>query len=584
MPASRDPQTESTPAARPKAPASRAATPSDFAGLGLPAELVKVLAGLGYEEPTAVQRETIPPLSAGGDLLVQAATGTGTPAAFALPILVRLGAEPAGRKHPTRALVLVPTRELAIQVAEALHRYARGSTLSVVPVYGGAAMVQQLRALQRGADIVVATPGRALDHLNRGTLALDELQVLVLDEADEMLDLGFAEDLDLIVAATPESRQTTLFSATMPPRIESVAKRYLRDAQRLTVAKEQTAPGELPRVRQIAYLARRDQKPDVLGRVLDVEGPESALVFCRTRMEVDRLVELLNARGYRAEALHGGMQQRQRDGVMARFRAAKTELLVATDVAARGLDIKQLSHVVNYDLPTSVEAYVHRIGRTGRAGRDGVAISLVDPRERRLLQITERHTRQKIELAAIPSVADLHARRLSKLREAVRERLLAGELDDVRGVVDQLAEEFELRDIAAAGLRLAQVATGGERDADEREIEPVADTRRDFPPDEARGARVGPARGRKARGGGTPSTHVRLQVGAGRSGGIRPGDLVGAICNETDVPPKDLGAIEIELRSSFIDVPAERADEIIAALEGTTLRGKRVRVRRRPEG
>jgi ATP-dependent RNA helicase DeaD len=403
------------------------AGPAGFAALGLSEPLVKAVTALGYEEPTAVQRETIPAMLRGGDLLVQAATGTGKTAAFALPILQRLAGLPAAR-HATRALVLVPTRELAIQVAEAVHRYSRGSSLHVVPVYGGAPLPVQVRALQRGADIVVATPGRALDHLRRGTLELDGLLVLVLDEADEMLDMGFAEELDAILLATPESRQTTLFSATMPARIASIARRHLRDAARVTVAGERTAAGRLPRVRQVAYIARRDQKADVLGRVLDLEAPESAIVFCRTRLEVDALVESLESRGFRAVALHGGFAQRQRDAVMARFRAAKADLLIATDVAARGLDIRQLSHVVNYDLPASADAYVHRIGRTGRAGREGTAITLVEPREARHLRSIEALTRQKIEVAPIPSVADLRARRLAATRESLRERLLEGKL------------------------------------------------------------------------------------------------------------------------------------------------------------
>ncbi len=263
-------------------------------------------------------------------------------------------------------------------------------------------MSMQIRALGRGADIVVATPGRALDHLRRRTLDLEGLRVLVLDEADEMLDMGFAEDLDAILEATPAGRQTALFSATIPPRILSIAHKHLRDPQRITIAREKTVAGRLPRVRQLAYVVGRAQKPAALQRVLDMESPSSALVFCRTRLEVDTLVETLNAHGYRAEALHGGMQQRQRDSVMNRFRAAKADLLIATDVAARGLDIEQLSHVFNYDLPSAAEDYVHRIGRTGRAGREGTAITLVEPREHRLLRMIEHFTKQKIEVGPYP--------------------------------------------------------------------------------------------------------------------------------------------------------------------------------------
>jgi len=332
-------------------PSSRAASSRDgFPALGLNEQLIATLAALGYEEPTPVQRETIPLMLTGRDLLAQAATGTGKTAAFALPMIQMIATDLKGPRR-TSAIVLVPTRELAMQVAEAIHRYARGTGISVVPLYGGSSMQQQIRALDRGADVVVATPGRALDHIRRQTLTLDALRVLVLDEADEMLDMGFADDIDTILDETPETRQTTLFSATMPARILKIAERHLKKPQRVTIAREKTAAGKMPRVRQIAYLVRRDQKPAALDRILDMESPASAIVFCRTRLEVDTLADTLNAHGYRAEALHGGMEQRQRDAVMNRVRAGKTDLLIATDVAARGLDIEQITHIVNYDVP-----------------------------------------------------------------------------------------------------------------------------------------------------------------------------------------------------------------------------------------
>jgi ATP-dependent RNA helicase DeaD len=557
-----------------------------FAGLGVADSLVATVTSLGYEEPTPVQRETIPVMLAGRDLLAQAATGTGKTAAFALPLIQRLVEEPKG-KHRTRGLVLVPTRELAMQVAESLHKYARGTTLNVVPVYGGASMLQQTRAFERGADIVVATPGRALDHLRRNTLKLDALSVLVLDEADEMLDMGFAEDIDTILKSTPTTRQTTLFSATLPSRILSIAQKHLKDPQRISVAHEKTAAGKLPRVRQVAYLVHRSQKPEVLGRVLDVESPTSAIVFCRTRLDVDTLVERLNAHGYRAEALHGGMQQRQRDQVMSRFRAAKADLLVATDVAARGLDIKHLSHVVNYDLPASSDDYVHRIGRTGRAGREGTAITLADPREQRLLRSIEQVTKQKIEIAAVPTLSDLRARRLESTRAALREKLIAGDLDDVRSVVESLAAEFSVNDIAAAAVKLAHAATAGDRE--ERELPPAPAA----PP----ATRSGPARFsggkrtvRPERAAAPPRREqtpradvVRVFIGAGRQAGIRPGDLVGAITGETGISSQELGAIEIADRFSLVDVPGALADQIVEAMKKTTLRGQKVAVRRSRE-
>ncbi len=433
----------------------------------------------------------------------------------------------------------------------------------------------------------MATPGRALDHIKRGTLKLDHLRVLVLDEADEMLDMGFAEDLDAILEATPKTRQTALFSATMPARILSIAERHLRNPARVTIAREKTAAGKLPRVRQIAYIVPRAHKPAALDRVLEMEDPTSALVFCRTRLEVETLVETLNAHGHRAEALHGGMEQRQRDRVMQMFRAAKVELLVATDVAARGLDIEHLSHVVNYDVPASAEAYVHRIGRTGRAGRAGTAITLAEPREHRLLRAIESFTKQKIDVATVPTVADLRARRLDITRASLREQLLAGELDDVRVVVESLAQEFDIVDIAAAAVKLAHAAEAGA--AADEDI-PAALPHQERPHRAAGspkrfsgGAVIGaagegrPERARQQR----PAMEnaVRLFIGAGREAGIRPGDLVGAITGEAGIDSRDLGAIEIADRFSLIEVPESRADEIMAALRATTLRGRKVSVR-----
>src|SRR6195952_2284361 len=431
------------------------AEPNDgFNTLGLDAKIVAALTGLGYEEPTPIQREAIPPLIEGRDLLGQAATGTGKTAAFALPVLQRL---PGGRTAtPPSALVLVPTRELAVQVSEALHRYGRELGARVLPVYGGAPIVRQLRSLESGVDVVVATPGRALDLVNRGALKLGAVGTVVLDEADEMLDMGFAEDLEAILDETPEQRQTGLFSATMPRRLDSLARRHLNDPVRINIGRERTQPGEAPRVRQTAYVVPRAAKPAALGRILDVEAPAAAIVFCRTREEGDSLTETLNGRGYRAEALHGGMSQEQRDRVMGRLRAGTADLLVATDVAARGLDIEQLTHVVNYDVPSAPEAYVHRIGRVGRAGREGVAITLAEPREHRQLKTIEKVAGSPISVQKVPTVADLRARRLELTRAALRETLLTesddGGLDRFRVVVETLSDEFDLFEVALAAV------------------------------------------------------------------------------------------------------------------------------------
>jgi len=562
-------------------PDKESASPQPFAALGVAPELVTTLTALGYEEPTPIQREAIPPLLAGRDLFGQAATGTGKTAAFALPLLqLTVSGEPRPN-HPS-ALVLVPTRELAMQVAEAIHRYGREKHATVLPVYGGQPIGQQLRVLQRGVAIVVATPGRALDHLERGSLSLDAVRFVVLDEADEMLDMGFAEDIEAILRAVPGPHQTALFSATLPPRIVAIAKQHLRDPVRIAIARERLQAGEVPKVRQVAYVVPPAHKHAALGRVLDMEQPTSAIVFCRTRLEVDELCEAMNARGYRAEALHGGFAQEQRDRVMKRFRGGQTDLLVATDVAARGLDIEQVSHVVNYGMPSDPDDYVHRIGRTGRAGREGVAISFLAPRERRLLKNIQFATGQEIALENLPTVADLHHRRFELTRASVREATLAGELDPFRAIVEELASELDPLDVAAAAVKLVHEASHAAARSEEQDIELVPPPRRERPEHGAKPA-WGKQRGsRRERHGpreeGTET--ARIFIGAGRLDSMRPGDLVGAIANEAGLPGDAIGAIRITDRFSLVDVPADRAEDVIRALRGTTLRGKRVTVRR----
>ncbi|MBB3082457.1 DEAD/DEAH box helicase [Geodermatophilus sabuli] len=548
-----------------------------FADLRLRPELLAALTGLGYEEPTPIQREAIPPLIEGRDLQGQAATGTGKTAAYALPLLERLPADRRGTEP--LALVLVPTRELAIQVSEALYRYGRALGARVVPVYGGQPIGRQLRALDDGVDVVVATPGRALDHVQRSTLRLGAVATVVLDEADEMLDMGFAEDLEAILDETPESRQTVLFSATMPRRLDALARRYLRDPMRIQVARERPASGQAPRVRQTAYVVPRASKPAALGRVLDVEAPTAAIVFCRTRDEVDQLTETLNGRGYRAEPLHGGMSQEQRDRVMGRLRAGTADLLVATDVAARGLDIGQLTHVVNYDVPSAPETYVHRIGRVGRAGREGVAITLVEPRGHRMLKTIERTAGAPIRVEKLPTVADLRARRLELTRAALRESLLEDDLEHFRVVVETLTDEFDVMEVALAAVKLAHEAGGGTDD--DEDIPDVAlrpDPRDPGRPGGGRDDRRGRGDDRGRGGAGGPVT--RLFVGLGREAGIRPGDLVGAITGEAGLRGREIGAIEIAQRFSVVEVPAPAADQVIAALRQATIKGRRAVVRR----
>ncbi|MDK3255256.1 DEAD/DEAH box helicase [Blastococcus capsensis] len=552
----------------------RATGHATFEGLGLRPELLQALTTLGYEEPTPIQQEAIPPLAEGRDLLGQAATGTGKTAAFSLPVLQRMTAHRTER--PPVALVLVPTRELAVQVSEALHRYGRDLGARVLPVYGGAPIVRQLRSLESGVDVVVATPGRALDLLNRGALHLGEIATVVLDEADEMLDMGFAEDLEAILDETPEQRQTVLFSATMPRRLDALARRHLADPVRITIARETAQPGEAPRIRQTAYVVPRSAKPAALGRILDVEAPTAAIVFCRTREEVDSLTETLNGRGYRAEALHGGMSQEQRDRVMGRLRGGTADLLVATDVAARGLDIEQLTHVVNYDVPSAPESYVHRIGRVGRAGREGVAITLAEPREHRMLKTIERVAGAPITVEKVPTVADLRARRLDLTRGALRESLLTDDLDRFRVVVETLTDEFDLVEVALAAVKLAHEAAGPVDDDEEIpqvSFRPERDGGR--APAGRGGDRRPPARARSAGGAAT-----RLFVGVGRDAGIRPGDLVGAITGETGLTGRDVGSIEIHQRFALVEVPESAADEVVQALRATMIKGRKAQIRR----
>ncbi|MDA0739635.1 MAG: DEAD/DEAH box helicase [Nitrospirae bacterium] len=559
---------------------------SGFASLGLETQLLTTLGKLGYEEPTPIQQEAIPPLLAGRDLIGRAATGTGKTAAFTLPLLQRL-AHSTRQQNPF-ALILVPTRELAIQVSEAVHRYGKEQGIAVLAVYGGAAIRPQLIALKRGVEVVVATPGRALDHIRRKSLQLKDLQIVILDEADEMLNMGFAEDLDAILQQTPKTRQTALFSATMPPRIASIAKRHLRDAVDIHIVKEPVKAGVAPQVHQTGYLVSRANKVGALVRILDMGTPTSALVFCRTRIEVDELISTLNGRGYRSEGIHGGLNQAQRDRVMASFRSGKTNLLVATDVAARGLDISHVSHVLNYDVPSSPEAYVHRIGRTGRAGRSGHAITLVEPREQWLLKNIERLTKSKIEMATLPTVADLQAKRLEGIGTAIQEILTANKFERFRKVVNTLTENFDPADVAAAAMQLAYGSKTGDRK--EEEI-PVI---RDRAPESSQRTRVSRqelherprsakprAKASKPGGdrGGPSVPMTTLNFSAGREAGIGPGDLVGAIANEAGLPSSMIGPIKIGDQFSLVKVPTELARDIMKALGRTRIKGKKVSIR-----
>ncbi|MCS6887533.1 MAG: DEAD/DEAH box helicase [Chloroflexus sp.] len=536
-----------------------------FAALGLSDALIATLSGLGYDEPTPIQAQAIPLLLAGRDVIAQAQTGTGKTAAFALPIIERVTDD-----HAVQALVLAPTRELAVQVAEAIHRYGRHRALRVLPIYGGQPIERQLRGLAQGAQVVVGTPGRVLDHLRRGSLRFDHLRMVVLDEADEMLDMGFAEELEAILQLAPAERQTALFSATLPPAVQNLTLRYTRQPVRVSIAAEQLAA---PRIRQIYYEVLARDKLDALCRVLDAEMPQLAIVFCRTRQEADDIGERLQGRGYAAESLHGDLSQAVRDRVMRRFREGQLDVLVATDVAARGLDIAEVSHVINYDVPTDPESYVHRIGRTGRAGRDGVAITFITPRERRMLQTIERVTRTRIERCRMPTLADVAARRRAALRDQLREAMAAPGLESYAALVDELAGEHDVRALAAAAIKLLLNETEAEQVDTITHLEPAR-------PERAERAERAPRAKRSAvdeRLSRAEQGMARIQINLGRNDQVRPADIVGAIANEAGVPGRNIGAIEVRARASFVEVPRRAARQVVQALNRTTLRGQRVR-------
>jgi len=531
-----------------------------FKALGLSENTLKAISELGYEEPTPIQSQTIRSLSQGDDVIAQAQTGTGKTAAFALPIIEKL--DP--KLRTPQALVLTPTRELAVQVAEAFQSYTKYQKVSVLPVYGGQPIDRQLRALERGVQIVVGTPGRILDHLRRKTVKFDGVRTVVLDEADEMLNMGFIEDIEAILKETPENRQTALFSATMPAPIANLARRYMHDPQRITVAAGQVT---VPQIRQIYYEVGKRDKFEMLTRILDYEVPTSAIVFCRTKLEVDNVGQRLIARAYAAEALHGDLNQANRDRVMGRFRSGQTELLIATDVAARGLDVEQVSLVINYDLPLEPEAYVHRIGRTGRAGRTGSAISLVTPRERRLWQSIQQTTGTQIQRMQLPSIGDVITRRRERFKESIREAIADEGLEPYLIMAEEMGEEYSPTDLAAAAFKLLMGALPEETNdllAEPDVYEPYPKKRA---PDKKykHGKEPPPERGM-----------TRLYLDIGREDRVRPGDIVGAIANEADIPGRAIGAIEIFDRFSLVDVPSNQAQQVIKALKKTMIRNQKI--------
>ncbi|ACL71201.1 DEAD/DEAH box helicase domain protein [Thioalkalivibrio sulfidiphilus HL-EbGr7] len=555
-------------------------TVAGFDALGLNPAVLKALTDTGYEAPTPIQAEGIPPLLAGRDLLGQAQTGTGKTAAFALPALSRLDL----KDNRTQVLVLAPTRELAIQVAEAFQTYARHLPgFHVLPIYGGQPYGIQLKQLSRGAQVVVGTPGRVMDHMRRGTLKLDALRTLVLDEADEMLRMGFIDDVEWILEQTPASRQVALFSATMPEVIRRVAHTHLKEPAEVRI---RSATTTATTIRQRYWRVSGLHKLDALTRLLETEPFDAMLIFVRTKTETVELAERLTARGHACEALNGDIPQNQRERVVERLKKGQLDILVATDVVARGLDVERISHVLNYDIPHDTESYVHRIGRTGRAGRTGEAILFVAPREQRMLKAIERATRQPIEPMHMPTAGDVNAQRIARFKERINEALGSDDLEPFLELVTDYQQETgaEPLEIAAALARLAQ----GKEPLllDERAPPPP---RAEFMPRPERDTgRAEKPRPRKSGAHseaplplkGQPDVAMeRFVVDVGHAHGLKPGNLVGAIANEAGLDSQYIGHIDIGDETTTVDLPADMPRPLLKHLQGVWVCGRKLGLR-----
>ncbi len=542
---------------------------ASFAELGLSEPVLRALAAVGYEAPSPIQAATIPALLAGTDVLGQAQTGTGKTAAFALPILSRLDL----RQRDPQALVLVPTRELAIQVAEAFKKYAAELPgFHVLPIYGGQSYTPQLQALKRGTHVIVGTPGRVMDHLERGALTLQGVRYVVLDEADEMLAMGFVDAMNSILGKVPAERQVALFSATMAPAIKRIAQAHLRAPREITIRGRTSTAAN---TRQRYWLVSGLHKLDALTRILEVLTFDGMLVFARTKLATVDLADRLEARGFATAALNGDMQQAERERTITQFKGGQIDILVATDVAARGLDVERISHVVNFDVPYDTESYIHRIGRTGRAGRSGEAILFIAPRERNMLHLIERATRQPIEPMDLPTIADVNATRVAKFKRRVVELMEKGVADVYRGVVEELVRDAgaELGDVAAALAAIAQGKT------------PllIGESPKSAAPDESRGPREthktrderppdgrGPSRPRSGRF--APQDTYRLEVG--RLHGVQAGNIVGAIANEAGLDGSEINGIKVREDHTLVRLPAGMPAQVLARLAGVKVRGR----------
>ncbi len=525
---------------------SESSAPLRFDELGLDPKVERVLKDVGYETPSPIQAEAIPPLLAGKHVVGLAQTGTGKTAAFALPILSRIDMSQAS----PQVLVLAPTRELALQVSEAFGRYAAHlKGLHVLPVYGGQGYGVQLSALRRGVHVVVGTPGRVMDHLEKGTLDLSQLRFVVLDEADEMLNMGFAEDVETILQGTPDDKQLALFSATIPPRIRRIIKKYAPGATEITVKSTSSAATN---VKQRYLKVAHPQKLDALTRILEVENFDGMIVFVRTKQATEGLAERLRARGFAAAAINGDVVQAQRERTIDQLRKGKLDILVATDVAARGLDVERISHVINHDIPTDTESYVHRIGRTGRAGRSGQAISFVTPRETYLLRSIEKANRTTLEPMSLPTVEDVNAFRVAKFTEAIGQALSDPQLGIFRELVQSYEQEHDVpaEDIAAA---IAVLAQDGEPLFLEDMPEPAAPERRE----------------RRQSGGNL----VRWRIAVGKRHRVEPRQIVGALANEGGLKRADFGRIDIKPNFSLVELPPDLSAGTLSKLADTRISG-----------
>ena len=550
---------------------------ASFSQLNLPAPLQQALEDVGYETPSAIQAAIIPHVLAGADVLGQAQTGTGKTAAFALPVLARL--EP-GLTLP-QVLVLAPTRELAIQVAEAFQKYARHLPgFQVLPLYGGADYRGQLRQLQRGVQVVVGTPGRVMDHMRRGSLKLSGLRTLVLDEADEMLRMGFIDDVQWILEQTPAERQIALFSATMPDAIRRIAQQYLREPREVTIQVKAVTNAD---IRQRVWMMAGVHKLDALTRILETEDFEGMIIFVRTRLATGELADKLAARGYASAALNGDVPQKVREQTVDRLKRGKLDILVATDVAARGLDVDRISHVINYDIPYDVEAYVHRIGRTGRAGRSGEAILFAAKRERRLLRAIEKATGGALEKMELPTVEQVADRRIGRFKQAITETLASVDLGACQRIVEEYQREHgvPVAEIAAALAAMAQDrASGPARAAPvapglERQSAPAGRGPEPERPPAAKRRKPAPAPG--------PDMQ-RFRIEVGSEHGVRPANIVGAIANEAELDSEYIGQIDIQPQYSTVDLPAGMPKEIFQHLKRVWVSGQRLNISRVGEG